>query len=106
MKLFKIIVASAFAAMVATSVANADAAKGQKLYLKKLKSACDMNGAKFAAQKSQEQWEDLDSDEAFEKAVIELCPKVKPGYLKPKWIEHIRDFGIEYANDSGNVPSC
>ena len=39
----------------------------------------------------------------------EKYPKSAKYLQNPKtWkkLEHVRDFVIEYANDSGNVPSC
>ena len=104
--LLKIALASALVLGVAATTASADAVKGQKLYSKKLKDACGMTGAKFAAKHSQDEWEEIMEAGKFEEEVIKICPAVKPGYLKDSWIEHIYDFSYEYANDSGNVPSC
>ena len=89
----------------------ADAAKGQKVYLKKFKSQFDMNGAKFAALHSQDEWEELfeDDAEAFIQEFSERFPKAAPYLSNPKTLKKImliQDFVIEYANDSGNVPSC
>ncbi len=89
----------------------ADAAKGQKVYLKKFKSHFDMNGAKFAALHSQEEWEELfeDNAEGFIQEFSERFPQTAPYLSNPKTLKKImliQDFVIEYANDSGNVPSC
>lgn len=100
----KIILTSVLLLSVGTTVASADVAKGQKLYLKKLKGACGMNGAKMASKHSQAEWEDVKSNLADE--IKNICPKVKDGALKDKYLPHYYDFFYEYANDSGNVPSC
>lgn len=106
MKLFKLLVTAIFAVMVTTTVASAGSAKGQKLYLKKMKQACGMNGGQFAAKKTEDGWADLDSDEAFLNAIKEICPNLNTSKIKSKYIPHLRDFGMNFASDSGNVPSC
>jgi len=35
-----------------------------------------------------------------------MCPSAKDKALKEKYLPHYFDFFFEYANDSGNVPSC
>ena len=35
---------------------SADAAKGQKLYMKKMKASCGFSGAKFAAKHTVDEW--------------------------------------------------
>ncbi|AXH13838.1 cytochrome C [Malaciobacter mytili] len=105
-KLAKIALAASLTLGVLTTTASADAVKGQKLFSKKLKNPCGMTGAKFAAQHSQDQWEEIKNAGKFEDEIIKICPKVKKGYVQESWMEHIYDFSYEYANDSGNVPSC
>ncbi len=105
-KLLNIVLASSLALGVATTFASADAVKGQKLYIKFLKKPCEMDGAKFAATYSQEEWETIKADGKFEEEVIKLCPAIKAGSLKESILNNIYDFSIEFANDSGNVPSC
>ncbi|XPV68316.1 MAG: cytochrome C [Halarcobacter sp.] len=105
-KLLKTILAGALILTVAGTTASADAVKGQKLFIKKFKSSCGFNGAKFAAKHSQDEWETIMNDGKFKDELIKICPKVKPEDVKDKWIQHIYDFSYEYANDSGNVPSC
>lgn len=106
MKLLKLAVAASLAIGLATTTASADAVKGQKLFSKKLKKPCGITGAKFASKHSQDEWEEIMEAGKFEDEIINICPNVKKGYVKPKWQEHIYDFSYEYANDSGNVPSC
>ena len=65
-----------------------------------------MTGAKFAAKHTQDEWKELKASGKFEAEVIKICPNVKAGDLSPSAIENIIDFSIEFASDSGNVPSC
>ena len=104
--LLKLILASAIALSMSTTIASADVAKGQKLYLKKLKSSCNMNGAKMASQHSQGEWEEIGKGDGLAKELQKMCPTAKDKALKSKYLEHYYDFFFEYANDSGNVPSC
>ena len=91
--------------MSATTL-SADVGKGQKLYLKKLKGACNMNGAKMASQHSQDEWETIGKGDGMAAEIKKICPTVKDKALKGKYLPHYYDFFYEYANDSGNVPSC
>jgi len=96
---------------IASTMAYADAAKGQKVYLKTMKSKFHMNGAKFAAIHSQDEWDELYEDNAtgFINEFSEKFPSAAPYLSNPKTLKKImliKDFVIEYANDSGNVPSC
>ena len=106
MKLLNIIMAGALALGIASSSLSADAVKGQKLYTKLLKDPCGITGAKFAAKHSQEEWKALKASGKFEEEVIKICPNVKAGDIKDSVQEHIIDFAVEFASDSGNVPSC
>ena len=106
MKLLKIIMAGTLALGIASSTLSADAVKGQKLFSKLLKDPCGMTGAKFAAKHSQEEWKALKESGKFEEELIKICPNVKAGDLSESVQEHIIDFAIEFANDSGNVPAC
>ena len=106
MKLLKIIMAGALALGIASSSLSADSVKGQKLFSKLLKEPCGMTGAKFAAKHSQEEWKALKESGKLEDEIIKICPNVKAGDIKESIQEHISDFVIEFANDSGNVPSC
>jgi len=105
-KLFGSLVAGALLMGVMSSNVMADPAKGQKIYLKKLKKACGFNGAKMSAKHTQDEWEEIKNEGKLEDEIIKLCPKVKKGYLKKKWLDDLYDFFYNYASDSGNVPSC
>ena len=106
MKLLKVIMAGSLVLGVASTSLSADAVKGQKLFIKLLKGPCGMTGAKFAAKHSQEEWKALKASGKFEEEVIKICPNVKAGDIKDSVQEHIIDFAVEFASDSGNVPSC
>ena len=106
MKLLKVIISSSLVLGLAATSLSADSVKGQKLFSKLLKGPCDMNGAKFAAKHTQEEWKELKTSGKFEAEVIKICPNVKAGDLSQSAQENIIDFVIEFASDSGNVPSC
>jgi len=103
-KLLKLVLVGAFALSLGATVASADVAKGQKLFTKKLKNVCDMTGAKMAAKHSQDEWEEINNNGKLAEEIKTICPNVKK--VKEKFLPHYYDFFYEYANDSGNVPSC
>ncbi|MFT7004519.1 MAG: hypothetical protein ACJAWW_001877 [Sulfurimonas sp.] len=105
-KLLKLVLASVVLLAMSTTVASADVAKGQKLYLKKLKGSCNMNGAKMATKHSQADWKKIGKGNGLAAELKKQCPTVKDKALKGKYLEHYYDFFFEYANDSGNVPAC
>ncbi len=105
-KFLGIVAAGTLAVSLLSTSAMADPAKGQKIYLKKLKKACGFNGAKMSAMHTQDEWEEIKESGKLEDEIIKLCPKVKKGYLKKKWLDDLYDFFYKYASDSGNVPSC
>jgi len=105
-KLLKVVLTSAVVLAVSTTAASADVAKGQKLFTKKLKSACGVSGAVMAGKHTQGEWDELNAAGKIADEVKTICPSVKDNALKSKYIEHYFDFFKEYASDSGNVPSC
>ena len=100
----RLAVAALLGMAVLSTTASADVKKGQKLYLKKLKAPCGINGSEFAQKHTQDEWEAIYEAGKFEDEVKKICPKVKS--VKPKYVEDIYDFVYEYASDSGNIPSC
>ena len=108
MKFNRLVVAVLFGMVAFFSTVHADAKKGQKLYLKACK-ACHGNGTKGAAMHSQAEWKKL-----FENGAQGMVDAHKgtagEKKMSPKFFEKkgpdIFDFLHEYANDSGNVPSC
>lgn len=105
-RLVKIALASALFLGIFSTPVFADVVKGQKLFIKKMKKSCEMTGADFAAKHSQDEWEALKENGKFEDEIIKICPNIKEGDIKDSWQIHIYEFSYEYANDSGNVPSC
>jgi len=110
-KVIGLLVTVLFIAGLMSTNALADAAKGQKYYLKYMKNDSGLNGAKFASQHTQAEWKALFDGKA-EKFVAEYSKKYPglDGFLKgdkfEKFMPDIKDFCIEFASDSGNVPSC
>jgi hypothetical protein len=85
--------------------------KGQKIYVKKLKKITGINGAKMAAKHSQEEWEELfeGKGDLFISELSKDFPKKVKFFKNKKFKKYLPDlkaFFIEYANDSGNIPSC
>jgi len=108
-KLLTMVTAGFFAMSLIATPASADAEKGQKIYSKKVKNLCGFNGAKFAAKHSQDEWEELYDEGKFAEEMGKLCPRGAKIFTSKKferYLEHLYDFAYEYANDSGNVPSC
>jgi hypothetical protein len=103
-RLTKLILAGTIALTMGATAANANVAKGQKLFIKYLKNSCDMTGAKLASKHSQDEWESIKNAGKLSDEIKTICPNVKE--VKKKFIPHYYDFLYEYANDSGNVPSC
>lgn len=103
-KFTKLAIAALFAFAVVGTTANADVAKGMKVYSKKLKGACGFTGAKFATKHTQSEWEAIKEAGKFAEEVKTICPKVKK--YKDKYTDDLYDFSYEYASDSGNIPSC
>ncbi len=109
--LTKLLLLGVLLGSIGSSALMADVKKGQKYYLKTFKSKFKMNGVKFATLHTQDEWKALfeNEGEAFKKEFSERYPKSEKLLSKPKvWkkLQHVRDFAIEYASDSGNVPSC
>ena len=102
------------AAMVAGSVfatsAMADAKKGQKYYLKKLK-VCKKdglkNGAVFATKHSRAEWATLKESGKLMDEWNAICPSGVKKFkkMKEKHITDVYDFVWKYASD-GETPSC
>jgi hypothetical protein len=102
-KMTKLAVAALLGLAVLSTTASADANKGKKIYMKKMKSSCGFSGAKFATKHTQGEWEKLKGAGKFAAEAAKICPGLK---LKDKYVNDVYDFSYEYASDSGNVPSC
>lgn len=99
----KLAVAALLGMTLLSSTASADVKKGQKIYLKKLKAPCGINGSQFARKHTQDQWEAIHEAGKFANEVKTICPKAT---IKANYVPDVYDFVYEYASDSGNVPAC
>jgi len=88
-----------------TMTASANADKGQKIILSKIKvkKACHFNGAVLAKKHTQSQWDAIYKSGKLADELKNICPTAKP--LKKKYAKDVYDFVHKYASDSGNVPS-
>jgi Spy/CpxP family protein refolding chaperone len=103
-KFTKLAIAALLGLAVMTTTATAgDAAKGQKLYSKKLKETCGMPGGDFAGKHTQDEWEEINESGKMAEEIGKICKDAK---IKEKLVPFIYDFAYEFASDSGNVPSC
>jgi len=85
------------------SKASGNSSKGQKLYAKKLKKVCGMKGGEFAKKHTQDEWIKIEKDGKLADEIKAVCNGVE---IKDKYLLDISAFLIEFASDSGNVPSC
>ena len=105
-RVVKVVAGVALIMSMGSVTLNADVSKGQRLYLKKLKSVCGFNGAIMADKHTVDEWEEIYESGKLPSTIKEACPKVKDSSLKEKYMKHYRDFFKEYGSDSGNIPSC
>lgn len=103
-KLLSHVLQSTIFLAIGVTVVQADVKKGQKLFTKNLKNDCNMTGARMASKHSQDEWESIYDSGKLENEIKKICPKTKE--IKEKYLTHYYDFFYEYANDSGNIPSC
>ncbi len=105
-KIVKIALGATIILGMGVTTLSADAAKGQKLYLKKLKAPCGMTGAAMAGKHTQDEWKELKDSGKLGAEIQTICPTVKPEAIKDDYLPDYFDFFHEYGSDSGNVPSC
>ncbi|MEN4046827.1 MULTISPECIES: cytochrome C [Sulfurimonas] len=109
-KMTSLLLAAAVAGSVFTTSATADASKGQRFYLKKLK-ICKKdglkNGAVFAIKHDRKGWASLKESGKLQEEWMKICPhgvkKIKK--MKEKDVKNLYDFVWKYAAD-GEVPTC
>jgi len=104
-----------FSIFILTSLSsNAAVYKGQRIFVKKCVK-CHKAGQQFVAKKKKKQWKKLMKKKGKKLAKIHLKskdPKAKKSkkYFKSrrykKKSKHLKQFLMEYAKDSGNVPAC
>lgn len=105
-RIVKVLLSVIVLVSMSSVVLNADVSKGQRLYMKKLKSSCGFNGAIMAAKHTTAEWDAIYKAGKLADEIRGVCPKVKEKSLKEKFMQHYDDFFKEYSSDSGNVPSC
>ena len=109
-KTTSLLLAAMVAGSVFTTSAMADAKKGQKYYLKKLK-VCKKdglkNGAVFATKHSRQEWASIKDAGKLTDEWKTICPhgEKKINKMKEKDIKNLYDFVWKFASD-GEVPSC
>jgi len=95
--------------LVGTTV-SADAAKGKRIYQKKLQEVCGFTGAVFAAKNDQATWEEAKENDELGALMTKACPAGEKFFnsdkFKNKFSKHLYLFVDKFASDSGNVPSC
>lgn len=88
--------------------------KGQKAYVKKCRK-CHGGGQKVAASKRMKDWKKLLNKKNKGSGLAALHLENEKAKRSWKYFDskryrksarHLRDFMVEYANDSGNVPAC
>ncbi|HIP14885.1 MAG TPA: cytochrome C [Sulfurimonas autotrophica] len=101
-----------FLALLNISSSNAAIYKGQRVFIKKCLK-CHESGQNFVAKYKMKKWKKLMKKKGKGLAEIHLkSKKAKKSwkYFKSKKYarkaKHLKQFLIEYAKDSGNVPAC
>ncbi len=104
--------------------------KGQKVYIKKCR-ICHQGGEKVATQKTMKAWQDFFQNNGANIAALHMGKasvakqinqlhaegnakkltqdKLERYFLSSKFQKksrHLKDFLVQYAKDSGNVPAC
>jgi len=77
--------------------------KGQKIFAKKLKNICGVNGGVIAKKHTQDEWKKIIKDGKLSQTISSMC---KGAQIKDKYLLDLGAFFIQFANDSGNIPSC
>lgn len=103
----------AFASQALAVELPGDPVKGQKLYLKFLKNDIGLKGDQIAKMHTTEEWVGiLETKETFIQWVSEnienneVALENLNGKKIDRFFDDIKSFIINYASDSGNVPSC
>ncbi|MFT7859819.1 MAG: cytochrome C [Sulfurimonas sp.] len=98
--------------ILSSSVADAAIYKGQREFVRKC-TKCHDTGQNFVASKKIREWKKLMRRKGKKLAKVHL----KDQEAKKSWkyfksrrykrkVRHLKQFFIEYAKDSGNVPAC
>ena len=108
----RLIVTAVLCALFAATMSEAALYKGQREFHKKCKK-CHNDGQEIAYTFKRRAWKKLMKNKGEGLAELHLqSPKARKSwkYFKSKKYHkkarHLRDFFLEYAKDSGNVPAC
>lgn len=104
--LTKVTIATLVGLSILSTNVYADAAKGQKIYQKKLLDLCGKSGGVFAASHTQMEWESAKNEGKLAEMMKAECPAGKEIFENKKFEDDLYDFVYDFANDSGNIPSC
>ena len=106
----KVAIAALMGLSLLSTTLSADAAKGQRIYQKKLQETCGFTGAVFSAKNDQATWEEANENGELGALMTEACPAgeafFKSDKFKKKYSSHLYNFVDKFASDSGNIPSC
>ena len=104
-----------FSIFILTSLSSSAAVyKGQRVFVKKCVK-CHKAGQQFIAKKKNKQWKKLMKKKGKKLAQIHIKSKKKKAKKSKKYFKsrrykkkskHLKQFLMEYAKDSGNVPAC
>lgn len=103
-KLVTLLFAAVIGLSFVSTAAFADAAKGQKVFIKSMKKPCGFDGGTMAKKHTQAEWKAIQEAGKLNDEMIKFCPEAKP--VKDTYVDHVYDFLYNFASDSGNVPSC
>ncbi|NCO01502.1 MAG: c-type cytochrome [Epsilonproteobacteria bacterium] len=86
--------------------------KGQKLFVKQC-TTCHETGQTFVAKKKMKEWKKVMEEDGKKLATLHLKSEKASKSWKyfesksySKNAKHLKQFLVEYAKDSGNVPAC
>ena len=104
-----------FSIFILTSLSSSAAVyKGQRVFVKKCVK-CHKAGQQFVATKKKRTWKKLMKKKGKKLAQIHLKSKDRKAKKSKKYFKsrrykkkskHLKQFLMEYAKDSGNVPAC
>lgn len=103
-KLIKLLLVVLMGLSVFSTLALADATKGQKIFSNEMRKICGFSGNVLAKMHKQAEWKVIFESGKLNEELLKQCPNVKP--LKDADLQHVYDFLYNYAADSGNSATC
>jgi len=89
--------------LLLSTLLDAGALKGEKIYSKKLKKDCGFINNQFSSKHTREEWSKIYKDGKMADEIKLLCPKSTK--YKSEYDSDMYAFVSQYASDTGNVPS-